>query len=56
MKEKIIYTRWLACELIRQGFPVVRIDENPTKPGFKCWVFAETQDFLIAFANLANKQ
>lgn len=56
MKEKIIYTRWLACELIRQGFPVVRVEENPNKPGFNCYVFAETEEFLVAFLNSANRR
>lgn len=55
MNEKIIYTRWLAQELIRQGFPVVRIERNPIKPEFYCWVFAETDEFITAFANTANK-
>lgn len=55
MKEKIIYTRWLAVELIKAGFPVVRIEQNPHKPNLNCWVFAETADFLVAFANMANK-
>lgn len=55
MKEKIVYTRWLACELIKQGFPVVRVEENLNRPGFNCWVFAETPEFLTAFANIANR-
>lgn len=55
MTEKIIYTRWLAMELIKQGFPVVRVERNPLKPEFYCWVFAETDEFIVAFANIANK-
>lgn len=55
MNEKIIYSRWLAMELIKQGFPVVRVERNPSKPEFYCWVFAETDEFIIAFANIANK-
>lgn len=54
--EKVVYTRWLAIELIRAGFPVVRVEQNPTKPEFKCWVFAETAEFQLAFANLANQK
>lgn len=56
MKEKIIYTRWLACELIKQGFPVVRVEDNPNKPGFNAYVFAETAEFLVAFLNIANSR
>lgn len=55
MNEKVIYTRWLAIELIKAGFPVVRVEQNPDKPNFNCWVFAETADFLTAFANIANR-
>lgn len=56
MNEKIIYTRWLAMKLIKAGFPVVRIEQNPDKPYFDCWVFAETADFKLAFANIANSR
>lgn len=56
MKEKIIYTRWLANALVRAGFPVVRIEQNPNKPEFDCWVFAETADFKLAFTNIANSE
>lgn len=55
MNEKIVYTRWLAMELIKAGFPVVRIEQNPKKPEFDCYVFAETADFKLALTNLANK-
>ena len=55
MDEKIIYTRWLAIELIKAGFPVVRVEQNPNRPELKCWVFAETADFLTTFANIANR-
>lgn len=55
MNEKVIYTRWLANALVRAGFPVVRIEQNPNKPEFDCYVFAETADFKLALTNLANK-
>lgn len=55
MNEKVIYTRWLMIELVKQGFPVVRVESNPKKPEFDCWVFAETPDFKVAFANIANQ-
>lgn len=53
--EKVIYTRWLATALIKQGFPVLRIEKNPKKPELDCYVFAETDDFKLAFTNIANK-
>lgn len=54
MKEKIIYTRWLANKLVEAGFPVVRVEENPNKPEFDCWVFAETAEFKAAYINIAH--
>lgn len=56
MKEKTVYTRWLANELIKAGFPAVRVEQNPDKPDFDCWVFAETPEFKLAFANTANRK
>ena len=55
MIEKTIYARWLANELIKAGFPAVRVEQNPKKKEFDCWVFAETADFKLAYANIAHK-
>ena len=55
MKEKVIYTKWVAYELRRQGYPIVRVDINPNKPQFDCWVFAETPEMLQALTNITNK-
>ncbi len=54
MDEKTIYAKWLATKLIRAGFPVVRIEKNPSNPRLNCWVFAATPEFELAFVNLAN--
>ena len=56
MKEKIIYTRWIANKLVEAGFPVVRVEENPNKPELDCYVFAETPDFKTAYANIAHSK
>lgn len=55
MKEKIIYTKWLAYELRKQGFPIVRVDINPNKPQFDCWVFEETAELLAALTKITNR-
>lgn len=55
-KEKTIFAKWLAVELIRQGFPVIRTEQQYNKPQYYCWVFEETPEFLTAFANTANKK
>lgn len=56
MKEKVIYTRWLANKLVQAGYPVERVEENPNKPEFDCWVFAETAEFKRDFANIVNQK
>ena len=55
MSEKVVYTRWLANALVKAGYPVVRIEQNPNKPEFDCYVFNETADFKLAFMNIANR-
>ena len=52
--EKIIYTKWLAYELRKQGFPIVRVEVNPNKPQFDCYVFAETPEFIAALVKLTT--
>ncbi len=32
MKEYTIYTRWVAYELRKRGFQIIRTDINPNKP------------------------
>lgn len=56
MKEKIIYSNWLAAELRKQGFPIVRTEINPRFPQFDCWVFEQTAEFDIAFGKLSQKR
>jgi hypothetical protein len=55
MAEKIIYSKWVACELRKQGFPIVRVEVNPNKPQFDCWVFAETAEMLEALTRITSK-
>lgn len=53
--EKIIYTRRVAYELRKQGFPIIRVDVNPNKPEFDCYVFAENEEFNKALTAITNK-
>ena len=55
MKEKVIYSNWVAKELRKQGFPIVRVEVNPNKPQFDCWVFAATDEMLQAFVEITNR-
>lgn len=52
--EKIIYTRWVAYELRKQGFPIVRVEVNPNKPQFDCYVFAETPELIEALLKITH--
>lgn len=55
MKEKVIYSKWLAYELRKRGFPIVRTDINPNFPQFYCWVFEDSGEFNRAFVDLVSK-
>ena len=55
MKEKVIYTRWLMRELVKAGFPVIRVEKNPKKPEFECYVFTQTPEFDVGFTNIVNR-
>ena len=56
MKEKIIYMPWLAAELRRLGFRIIRTEVNPHRPQFDIYIFEETPELLEALTKLTNKQ
>ena len=56
MRLKDVYTKRIAVELVRQGFPVVKVKENPKNPKLWVWVFEDTPAFQLAFANIANSK
>lgn len=45
MTNKIIYTRKIAMKLIEMGNIPVGTTQNPSKPEFLCWIFADTPKF-----------
>lgn len=53
--EKVIYMPWVATELRKQGFPIIRVDVNPNKPQFDCYVFEETKELIEAFTKITNR-
>ena len=53
--EKIVYMNWVACELRKQGFPIKRVEVNPHKPQFDCYVFDATKEMVQAFTQITNK-
>ena len=55
-KEQIVYTKWLAYELRKQGFRIIRTEINPNFPQFICWVFENCEDLQIAIRYLTAKR
>ena len=54
--EKIIFTRRVAYELRKQGFEILRVEINPNKPEFDCYVFAESEEFSKALAAISKNK
>lgn len=52
--EYMIYTRRIAYELRKQGFPIERVEINPNKPEFDCYVFNNTEAFQKALTALTR--
>jgi len=44
-KNKIIYTRRIAMQLIEMGHVPAGTMPNPSKPEFLCWIFNRTTKF-----------
>lgn len=51
-KEYTIFTKWLAYELRKQGFRIIRTEINPNFPQFDCWVFENSVDLQLAIVCL----
>ena len=54
MNEKTIYTKRVAYELRKMGYPIVRVEVNPNKPEFDCWVFAADDNFYEALKEITK--
>ena len=55
-KYKTIYTLSIYLKLKQLGFEPVLENDNVNKPGFKCWVYEVTPEFMVAFTKIANKE
>lgn len=49
-----IYTRWLAVELRKLGFKIIRTDINEYHPQFDVWVFEDTEELHQAILKLTT--
>lgn len=52
MNEKIIYSKWLAYELRKLGFKIIRTDINPNYPQYDIYVFENTPRLLQEMSRL----
>lgn len=52
MNEKIIYSKWLAYELRKLGFKIIRTDINPNFPQFDVYVFEDSPRLLQEMSRL----
>lgn len=55
-KEYTIYSKWLAYELRKQGFRLIRTDINQNFPQYICWIFEDCEDLQIAIRYLTEKR
>lgn len=56
VKEQIIFSKWLAYELRKQGFKLIRTDVNRNYPQFDVWVFENSTDLQCAIAYLTKNK
>ncbi len=56
MEEKVIYAKWLAFELRKQGFKLIRTDINENFPQFNTYVFEFTPALDEAIAALTARK
>ena len=55
MEEKVIYAKWLAYELRKQGFKLIRNYINENFPQYNTYVFEFTPELDKAIATLTGK-
>lgn len=56
MNEKIVYMGWIAYELKKRGFKYKRIEINPNRPEYNCYIYDETPELLKAFTEISNSR
>lgn len=55
MEEKIIYAKWLALELRKQGFELIRTGVNENYPQYSTYIFKVTPGLDEAIEALVKK-
>lgn len=54
-KYKTIFSLRVRLALREAGFEPIMESPNPYKPGLKCWMYNETQEFLIALDRILEE-
>lgn len=54
IKTYCIYTRWLALELRKQGFKIIKTGINEYHPQFDVWFFEDTRELQNAISKLTQ--
>lgn len=52
MKEKVIFMPRLAAALRNKGFKIIRVEANPKKPQYDCYIFEDTPQLQAALTEL----
>lgn len=53
--EYTIYARWLAVELRKQGFRIIRTEINEQRPQYDTYIFENSVDLQNAITYLTKK-
>lgn len=56
MEVKKIFTKRIACELIKNGHELIRVEDNLKHKHLKVFVFEKTNDLLKDLTMLSNKK
>lgn len=52
---KIIYSLRIFLKLKELGYYPIATSENPNKPGFICWIYQKTPEFLRDLDSIIQK-
>lgn len=53
--EYIIYSKWLAYDLRKRGFKLIKTDINKNHPQYITWVFENSEALQAAITQLTKK-
>lgn len=56
MTEYIVYMPYVAAALRNRGFKLLRVEANPKKPQYDCYVFERSEELFNAINEITRKQ